>query len=350
MTPEAVLAHLKRRLPHLAAVGEPVRLSGGYLNEVWRVRAAPKSVIVKHAPPYVAAVPEIPLDPGRLGVEARALTALGEGGRLPGIATAAIRPPHPLDFDASASILVMEDVGVCPDLGTWLRAGPHPMDEVVATGQRLGRFIGALHARSHADPSLRTVFDNPAIQRTRLSVQYEAVGELCEKAGLMGAAMLGRKAIAFGEGLQAPGQCVIMGDLWPPSVLVTPEGLRVIDWELAHFGFAVQDVAHLAAHLWMEAHRAPTPPLAAQARALWAHFLADYKAALGPVRDTLFGAETRREAALHFGAEVLMRAVGTFQAGYLYDSLPPDDPIVRDALAVAEAHLRTPESVGTFYL
>jgi 5-methylthioribose kinase len=348
MTPEVVLEHLRRRLPRFEPIGIPELLPGGLLNHVWRVQGRPEPVIVKVAPPYIAAKPEIPLDPNRIIIEARGLAAFGPRGALAAIGGPAARPPRLLDFDERHHILVMEDVGQFPDLGTWLQQGPHQERSGKDVGQLLGQFIGALHLRSYKDQQLAEVFDNRTIQRTRLEVQYRAIRDLCEGADLPDADELGRQAIALGELLQQPGLCVIMGDLWPPSILVTADGLRLIDWELAHFGRPCQDVGHLAAHLWMYIHRAPTDGAAAQAHAALQGFLGAYRSALGLEFDALFGSQGIRESAVHLGAEVLVRAVGAFQDGYLYAGLGLDDPQVREAVEVAAEHIRSSESVDTF--
>jgi 5-methylthioribose kinase len=377
-TPEQVLEHLKRRIPDLKAARQPEPLPGGYLNCVWRVPGRPEPIIVKVAPPHIAAMPNIPLDPGRIVIEARALAAFGPRGALADVASPVVRPPRLLDFDERAHVLVMEDVGTCPDLGAWLRQ--RGQDEESADGcslsaeigRHVGRFIGTLHVRSHDDARLAELFDSRTIQRTRLEVQYQAVRDLCVRAGLPDAAALGSKAVALGNLLQEPGLCVIMGDLWPPSILVTDEadgrhpadsrhpGIRIIDWELAHFGRPSQDVGHLVAHLWMHIHRAPTEradskhpadnkhPSAARARAALQGFLTAYRSALGDKFTDLFGATGREESAVHLGAEILVRTVGAFQDRYLYEGLPPYDPIIQEAVQAAAEHMRHAERVDTF--
>jgi tRNA A-37 threonylcarbamoyl transferase component Bud32 len=179
---EGVLGHLRRRMPRFEPAGDPEPLAGGYLNLVWRVPGHPRSVIVKHAPPYIVAHPDVPLDTHRMDIEARILHAFEPGGALAGIASPDIRPPHLLDFDELNHVMVMEDVGECPDLGTWLHQWPRPECSEVDVGQLLGKFIGALHARTAQDPQLAETFDNANIQRTRLDVQYRAIGELCHRA------------------------------------------------------------------------------------------------------------------------------------------------------------------------
>ena len=347
MIGEDVLCYVQERLPDFEPTGEPVRLPEGNLNFVWRVPGEPASIICKFAPPYIAANPDISLDPSRLVFEARSLDVLAPGGALAHVSSDAVRPPRSLDASTEPHVLLMEDVGPHPTLGPWLRTG-WTDDEVGAVGRRLGRFIGQLHAESTGDEHLAEAFNNRPMQATRLRVQYETVDEMLERAGIEDAATLGARAIALGERLLAPGICLTMGDLWPPSVLVAGERLRVIDWELAHFGQPMQDVAHLAAHLWMQAHRAPNEHVAHAARRLRGAFLTSYRAAVTPVADRLITPQARIDAAVHFGAEVLVRTVGGFQDGYLYAGLAPDASPVREATEVAASHLRAPEVVDTF--
>ncbi|PSQ98503.1 MAG: phosphotransferase [Bacteroidetes bacterium QS_9_68_14] len=354
MTERDLLDRATARLPDFAPTGETMRLPGGLLNEVWRVngraQSTPSSLVAKHAPPHIASQPEVPLDPERVAFEARALRAFAPGGALADLATEATRPPRPLDYDAATHTLLMEDLGTPPALGAWLRGGP-PAQDAQAVGKRLGRFVGRLHARTRGDDALREAFDNRAMQETRHAVQYRAVGELCEAGGAPDAEALGARAEAMGKRFIEPGDCLVMGDLWPPSVLLRePSGsaLRLIDWELCHYGRPAQDVAHLAAHLWMHAHRAPSREACTAAEAAQRAFLDAYRDALGEAAATLLTPQALADCAVHFGAEILVRAVGPFQAGYLYDGLAPDASPVRTATRVAAGHLREPEAQETF--
>lgn len=348
MTSDGVLAHLRARMPQFVALGPAELLSGGFLNCVWRVRGRSGSLIVKVAPPHVASQPDIELDPGRIIVEARILAAFGPDGALSSVGGPDIRPPRLLDFDESQYTLVMEDVGECPHIGDWLWRDDEPVPGPERIGQLVGAFIGALHAKSYGDIVLAHRFDNAAMQRARLRVHYRAVERMCVRAGLPDAQALGRRAVELGERFQEPGVCVIMGDLWPPSILASAKGLRVIDWELAHFGRPSQDVGHLAAHLWMWAHRAPDLASEARARRALGAFLAAYRIRLGDRADRLIGSDALAESAVHFGAEILVRAVGAFKEGYLYGGLSVDHPVVREAVAAAAEHLRHPRESATF--
>lgn len=350
MTDDEVLPHLRERLPDFATAGEPVRLPGGNLNVVWRVPGADESLIVKYAPPHIAADPSVPLDPSRILIEARCLNALDPNGALADVRSAVVRAPRLRDVDEEAFVVVMEDLGDRPSLGTWLRRQDDETLRATAPrlGERLGAFIGGLHAATHDRPAYATVFDNRPMQETRQSVQYQAVADMLARGGVPDAETLGGRAEALGDDLLTPGCCLTMGDLWPSSVLVAGTELRLIDWELAHYGRPLQDVAHWAAHLWMHRHRAPSPAVADAAAALGTSFRAAYRAALGEAGDALWPAAERRDAAVHVGAEILVRAVGPFQDGSLYAGLDADAPAVQEAVAAAARHIRAPEEQALF--
>ena len=339
-----LLRYVDRHLPDFAAAGSPERLPQGNLNYVWRVPGEGGSIIVKHAPPYVASDPEVDLDPNRLLFELRSLQVLSPRGPLAEVSRPDVRPPEPLYADPHNHVLVMEDLGDVPPLGRWIqeRSGEE-MERVETAGRRLGAFIGRLHRITLGDDRLAEAFDNRAMQETRQAVQYEAATDLLRRGGVDDAEALGRRVRSLGKVLRRPGRCLTMGDLWPPSVLVTGDGLRVIDWELAHYGQPLQDLAHWDAHLWMLAHRGDAPTAEA-AGVLRDAFWTAYRAAIGSAADRLWTDAMGERASIHFGAEILVRTVGRFQAGYLYDGLDPDDEPVQEAVATAAAAIRNPRS------
>jgi 5-methylthioribose kinase len=348
VTDKDVVPYLQEWLPDFTPVGAPRQLPEGNLNVVWRVPGAGRSVIVKYAPPYIAADPDTPLDPSRLIIEARCLDALEPEGTLSRVHRASVRAPRPFDVHTNPHVLVMEDLGDLPTLGRWLHEhDPEAIRErTPAMGQQLGTFVGTLHAATTDDAACADTFDNRPMQETRHAVQYQGVTGMLRAAGVPDAEALGRRAVALGEALLAPGRCLTMGDLWPPSVLVAEDGLRLIDWELAHYGRPLQDVAHLLGHLWMQRHRAPSPAVADAVGALRTAFLDAYWTALGNVADALWTEQERRDAAVHLGAEILVRAVGPFQSGYVYEGLAPDHPAVQEAVTTAARRVRTSDSVG----
>ncbi|MEF8816466.1 MAG: phosphotransferase [Salinibacter sp.] len=350
-TPEGVRAYVRGRLEDFHPTGTPTRLPEGNLNVVWRVPGADRSVILKYAPPHIAVDPETPLDPSRLTIEARCLEALSPSARLAGVGPSSVRPPRRIDLQTEPHVLIMEDCGNGPTLGRWLWEGEETTvrDKAPTIGRRLGEFIGRLHRTTLNDPDCATAFDNRPMQETRLAVQYRGVADMLRVGGVDDAVMLGERAVALGEELRSPGRCLTMGDLWPPSVLVRGDGdLRIIDWELAHYGRPLQDVAHWLAHLWMQRHRAPSEAVADAIAGHRDAFLTAYAEGLGAARDELWDDAERRGAAIHIGAEILVRAVGPFQAGYVYAGLDADHPAVQEAVATASTCLRIPTAVDLF--
>jgi hypothetical protein len=338
VTPGEIAAHIARRLPDGESADPPEPVTGGLLNQAWRIRLGNRSLFVKHAPPYIAAAPEVPLAPERIGFEARALFALAPGGPLARVPTDLVRPPLPVDYDPSAAVLVMEDLGALPDLGCDWRAGR--LDGLELAGH-LGGFVGRLHTATLHDEGAAESFRNEPIQRTRHQVQYRRAESSLESAGVADAAALGALAEDLGERLQQPGRCLVMGDLWPPSVLRDRRRLRLIDWEFCHFGVPAQDLGHFAAHVWMHWHRAGRGPMRDALRSFWVRFLEGYRAAVGPASGSLLDRTTRSDAAIHCGAEILVRAVAPFREGYLYADAGHESEPVRRAVRAAADRMRT---------
>lgn len=280
------------------------RLTGGLLNHVFRVHLERGgTVVVKHAPPHLASRPEIPLSQDRARVEAEALSWLARGGPW-GVRT-------PQLFARRGSTLVLEDLGPGRHLDAWLAEGGSP-----AVLDQLGRFVRELHDAAEP-PELH----NRVIQETRLAVQYEAVPGILAQAGVRDASLLGGRVLELGRRLLERGPAFVMGDLWPPSVMVQDGGrLSVLDWELATLGRPCQDTGHLVAHLWLGSVRLR------HAAGLEGRFLGAY-GALSP--------DHRRDSATHFAAELLVRTRGPFQPD------PPDSaPVLAASLAAALAALR----------
>ncbi|MGF1451149.1 MAG: phosphotransferase [Opitutales bacterium] len=307
LAPEAILAATRQLFPD-ESWEAPERLTGGSLNDVYRIRNSARSMVVKHAPPYVAANPEIPLSPGRLAFEVRALSALDSGGALHELTAPEIRPPRVLGHHVGQNVLFLEDLGAGPNLAEAIARGERPPEDA---GGQLGRFIGNLH-RATLEAKAWNDFDNAEIQRTRLEVQYRGAASYLETLPNPPASneidAVRRNATALGEALLAPGRCLTMGDLWPPSVLSRPDGLRLIDWEFAHFGQPLQDTAHFAAHCWMHALSGSDDRFLR----LWAAFAHGYDKAVGDALARLQPAGSERAANVHAGTEILARVAGPF--------------------------------------
>lgn len=153
MTDDDVLAYVQEGLPGFEPDGEPTRLPEGNLNIVWRVPGTPESIIVKFAPPYIAANPDVPLDPSRLVFEARSLEALAPDGPLTAVCSEHVRPPRPLSMRTDPHVLLMEDVGPHPTLGRWLRDAGTPRPERASAGRWVGSSDGCMPPRMRTNVS-----------------------------------------------------------------------------------------------------------------------------------------------------------------------------------------------------
>ncbi len=343
LAPDLLEAAL-RSVPGFELAGPPEALSGGNLNQVWRLRGRERSLILKYAPPYVATNPTIPLSPDRLAFEARALGLFSPGARFHALASEAIRPPQLVHFDAGAHFILMEDIGAGSDLAAATECG----STSPRTSHELGTFIAKLHRHSLCDSTLQRSFDNRNVQGTRLKVQYLAAAKYARLVDVASVTRVGENAAALGHALLAPGRCLVMGDLWPPSVLVGQGSLHLIDWEFAHYGRPLQDIAHFGAHCWMQSQTAANRETSERMLGVWASFIAGYKEAAGAALSELLAQDEERYMNVHAGAEILMRSVGPFVRGYRYDGLPANHRLIREARDQAVHLLAAPMS--TFFM
>ncbi len=255
-------------------VGSPAtleRLLGGLTNDVFRVRGPAGTVILKSAPAFVASEPGFALSPKRLAVEAAALEIAKNH------QTDAVAVPAVLHFDESASVLLTQDLGDGPTL--------RKSADLFADLTDLAVWLKALHRNTSNLPELPDF----GIHAARAKFQYHPISEQIKFSNKSLSEELIWAADYFGS---AP-KCLVMGDLWIPSVLKR-EKLFVIDWEFAAHGHSEQDVAHLAAHLFLR-----------YGSALESHFLSAYG-----VDD--WTELQQRAFRAHRGAELLQRTIGAF--------------------------------------
>lgn len=282
------------------AEGEPAAvrpLSGGVSGSTYLVETGRARYVVKQPLPFLDVADEWPARVERAGVEASALWLCGE--------LTPDRLPELIDHDAERHVLTMTaapaawtewrqellggevdaEVGTTlgTALGTWHRRTAERVPEL--TGLGLADLEGFLELRG--DPYHRTV----AARRPELATDVTAcLNDLLES-----------------------GRCLVHGDFSPKNVLVGPRdaadrGVWALDFEVAHLGNPVFDVAFCLHHLVMKAVHRPVsaPSLLACARA----FRGAYAAAGGLAVD-------EPETVRHTGALLLARVFGKSPAGYL---------------------------------
>lgn len=136
-------------------------------------------------------------------------------------------------MDTTHNLLIMEDVCNCSDFAEWVQY-PQEKEKAHSIGMNLGEFIANVHRYNANQSDLAIQFLNQHIQKTRLDVLYQNVKLYAKKAQLENAEDVGNAALTYGKLLQTPGKVIIMGDLWLPSVIVSGDELRIIDWDLSH--------------------------------------------------------------------------------------------------------------------
>ncbi|KAL2136458.1 hypothetical protein VTI74DRAFT_3477 [Chaetomium olivicolor] len=255
-------------------------LSGGLVN--FTVRACrtnpppaaqdsphpPASLILKHAPPYIASVgAAAPFSQSRQAVEATLLRFFNNASSVTHAVRhgdrGGIRIPRVLAHDAEHQVLALEDLGPLVTLWELLDpTQPHPASTITPAGALLARCsaigssLGAFFATLHSPctlTGLRSLLGGEAEvleQSLAADVVFDvAVGPVLgrlQKQGRMDEASARKLYARVEQDYRReayPGEgCLSMGDFHPGSVLVTALGLAereedamvgVIDWEFA---------------------------------------------------------------------------------------------------------------------
>ncbi|GAA4999253.1 phosphotransferase [Actinopolymorpha pittospori] len=284
-------------------------LAGGVSGATFLVYAGGVRYVVKQPLPFLAVADEWPARQERAGVEAAALGWLAD--LTPG------HLPRLLDYDPSEFVLTM--TAAPPGWAEWrsvLLGGR--VD--VAAGATLGRVLGTWHASSAGAPERLATYGD-------LTMFLELRGDPYHRTVAARRPDLAEPVLACLDELLTRQSCLVHGDFSPKNVLVgaavgaadasgTPAAdLWVLDFEVAHAGNPVFDVAFLLHHLVMKAvHLSTTGSAgarcAAELLACADAFRAEYAAAGGLAVD---------EAAVvrHTGALLLARVHGKSPAAYL---------------------------------
>jgi len=331
------------KIPGFTPNGPITPVDGGLLNQVWRLDGNPQPIIVKHAPPYIATNHEIPLDPERQLFEARALGLFRKNAILHSLQNSYIKVPELKSHLADHHILLLEDAGV--DVKS-LNQLSHPKMDDERIGTALAEFIAGIHARTTGNRSLAQSMENGSIQKSRYMIQYQPASRYLLKAGIPDYESLGRELEALGRQFMKPGKCLIMGDLWPRSLLWNGSIWYLIDWEFSHYGSPAQDTGHLLAHLWMLEHRSTDRETGRRFSAIKNAFIKTYQEKIIAEKPDLISEEIKRETILHAAAEVIARTTGAFQKGYLYAGLEAEDPTVQEAVRKAAEWIRGSENAN----
>lgn len=320
-----LISVIKELLPEFELTENIERLNGGNINVVWRLEGKQRNLIAKYAPPYLTTNPEIPLSNERIEFEARAMRELNKGGNLYEITSSTIRPPELYAYNKIRSFILMEDVG---DFHELREASGSPQK----IGERLGTFIGKLHGLTFENQEFANRFHNIEIQNVRNKLQYQPAWEFARLDDLNLSNEIKKKSQNLGNRLLKTGKCLVMGDLWPPSVYVGMENeIRLIDWEFVHFGQPLQDVGHFAAHCWMQKQVEGLTRKTDQWNTLWEFFLEAYKNTTGSKYKNLMNDRELNDIGVHIGTEILIRTFGPFKNSYIYKTYKSSHKLLQES-------------------
>ncbi|KAH8552131.1 kinase-like domain-containing protein [Umbelopsis sp. PMI_123] len=256
-----IQAYVKQTKPESLKIDTLKKLSGGVGNYVWRLQLKEgcqdmgnaTSVIVKHAPPFVAAAPEIAFDPIRMNYEIVAMRITSD----PTISLPNCSVPTVYSYDEVNKVAFIEDFGNSADMKTYISTLDHPPSSGFAReiGTSLGQFIARLHSAGHArrDELTKKLDNQIAITMSRY-VLYDRAEAVLKKFGKEDQALL-EAANWGGEQLSTNPQTMCMGDYWTGNILISNDltrdlQMRVVDWELCRFAPSGMDLGQFLAETY----------------------------------------------------------------------------------------------------
>ncbi len=232
------------------------RAGEGNMNLVLRVRTGQRSFILKQARPWVEKYDHIAAPWDRVLVEQRFYERIGS------IHAVALRMPRVIASDASARVLLLEDLGEASDF-TYLYRGKLIDEDHLRT---LAVYLRRLHdvtAHDKPDPVLLNrdmralnhvhMFDVPLDPKNGVELdKYELW--LGDTAATLRRDAEFRDAVArLGDRYLWDGASLLHGDFFPGSWLKVGDDVKVIDPEFAFYGDPEFDLGVALAHLRLAA-------------------------------------------------------------------------------------------------
>jgi len=309
----------------------------GNMNLTLRLRTDRRSLIVKHARPWVEKYPQVPAPVERIEQEHRFYQRVRD---LPAVAA---RMPELLGFDGEARLLAISDLGEASDLTGVYRGQRLSEEDLAAVAAWAAKLHAGRRGEDAANSGSTATLTNRAMRQLNHAHIFEvpwqpgAVAEMGLdldplEPGLADAArelqrneQLVAQVRDLGQRYLADGPCLLHGDLFPGSFLRTESGIFAIDPEFGHYGQPEFDIGVWFAHL----------ALAEQGSEAAKRFLDRYRQAMGdhPVDAAL----DEKLAAGYAGCEVIRRLIGVAQL-----PIPPSDDGRRiDLLNRAAATVRS---------
>jgi aminoglycoside phosphotransferase (APT) family kinase protein len=241
LTADSVLGYLAENGVVETQMASVETVEGGVSSDVFFVESPGGSWVVKQALTRLKVAQEWDASPARIITEAAALRLAGR--LMPGGV-----PPVAL-VDADRFVLVEERAP--RRFGDWrtelLGGGTQ---HSVLTAARLGEVLATLHSLTFGDATLHRDFgDIESFIALRIDPFHKTVAARLPD--------LAERLMELADQLIDCRICLVHGDFSPKNVLADGGSLWVIDWEVAHVGNPVFDVAFLLAHLVCKTAHAP---------------------------------------------------------------------------------------------
>lgn len=213
-------------------------LVGGSANFVWRLLdRSGKSIIIKHAEPYIKTAPSLSFPVDRMNFEHGAMTC------LPPLLdpSSVVSVAEVYQYDSRSHVLMMEDGGA----RTLKEAYADPALDIPGFGKAVGRWLAILHQRTK-----QTAIGDNKTAKAIYRFSYHHLAAALQKYD-QDPSLAEQIDAEYGSLLQTDDECVCHGDFWPGNVLINNEGrLKIVDWEMVRRGCGATDVGQFAA----EAH------------------------------------------------------------------------------------------------
>jgi aminoglycoside phosphotransferase (APT) family kinase protein len=258
LTSENVVDYLReRRLLATGAQAHASELSGGISNRVIHVEAVGVDLVVKQSLSRLRVQEIWEFDPRRILAECRCMQALTE--LLPGGSV-----PEVVDVDEQRLAFTMT---YAPPGGVVWKDALLQGDVNPAVARQAGALLGQIHQASGARLELAGQFDDlmPLIQGRIDPYHRTAVCANPDLAALIEADV---------ERLLTRRRALVLGDYSPKNLIVYPDRVLALDFEVAHWGDPAFDTAFMLTHLIAKAVHLPDhgDEFVAAAQEFWAAY------------------------------------------------------------------------------
>ncbi|KAJ6546876.1 kinase-like domain-containing protein [Mycena capillaripes] len=276
-----------------------------FANPITFMESEPfSSVVLKYAPPHVAAEPTQPMTIHRQVIEANALRHLAEEPEIQNLLSQfpELKIPHLIHHDLTANVLWITDLGDSQTLSKFLATAP-PEATVRQIAGTLGTFISQFWKTTER-PTLETtaLFARPDGQGDPVLFLASTALSVMTQWDIPDADLLSSRVRTAMQMKDKVELCLGMVDFWPGSILIGHDGSHgLVDWEYFGLSTAGAEIGMLIAHLHLLiAQSRSKPDVSESTRTFISAFLESYGAHATPA-STYF----KRQALVAYGREMV---------------------------------------------